>query len=96
MSLTSTTDGTDTHPTRTLQLEKENRYIETVIAKYSGCLNANDIFKCLETLAARRTNLLIDQDDIDARVGTLNLESCEIDLESSNGGSDEYSIYNLT
>ena len=95
MSLTRTTGVTDTHPTRTQQLESENRYIETVIAKYSGCLNANEIFKCLETLAARRTNLLIDQDEIDARVGTSDLESFEIDLESSNAGNDESPIYNL-
>ena len=95
MSLTSTTDGTDTHPTRTQHLESENRYIETVIAKYSGCLNANDIFKCLETLSARRTNLLIDQDEIDARVGSSDLESFEIDLESSYAGSDESSNMQL-
>ena len=94
MSLTNTVDGTDTHPTRTLQLERENRYIETVIAKYSGCLDANDIFKCLETLAARRTNLLIDQDEIDARVGMSDIDRFEIDLESSYAENDESSMNN--
>ena len=95
MSLTSTAYGTDTHPGRTLELERENRYIETVIAKYSWRLNANDIFKCLETLAARRTNLLIDQDEIDARVGSSDLDCFDIDLERSYAEDDEYSMYSL-
>ena len=39
--------------------------------------------------AARRTNLLIDQDEIDARVGTLDLESFVFDLESLHAESDD-------
>ena len=80
MLLTSTADGTDTHPTQTLQLEKETRYIETVITKYSERLNADYINKCLETLAVMLTNLLIDRDEINARVGTFCLDCFQMIL----------------
>ena len=38
---------------------------------------------------------MIDQDEIDARVGSSDLESFEIDLENSYAGSDESSNMQL-
>ena len=48
--------------------------------RYSDCLDADDIFTCLEKLAERKTNLSIDLDEIRSRVRQPSLERQEIDI----------------
>ena len=55
LTMTHSREDRDTHPSRTAKLESENRFIERVLEKYSRCLDANDIFRCLETLSMRKT-----------------------------------------
>ena len=82
LTLTRSFEGSDTHPSRTAKLESENRFIERVVEKYAGCLDANDIFRCLETLSTRKTNLSIDLDEIGSRVALSDPEDADIDLEA--------------
>ena len=80
--MTHSVEDGDTHPSRTFKLESENRSIERVIEKHSGCLDANDIFRRLETLSMRKTSLSIDLDEIDYRVALSGPELPDINLES--------------
>ena len=82
LTLTRSFEGSDTHPSRTAKLDSENRFIERVVEKYAGCLDANDIFRCLETLSTRKTNLSIDLDEIGSRVALSDPEDADINLEA--------------
>ena len=79
----------DSHSSRTSQLEMENRAIERILVRYSDCLDADDLFTCLEKLAERKTNLSIDLDKIRSRVSQSSLERREIDLEAEPDVSEE-------
>ena len=92
MSVTSSAHQFDAHPTRSMQLEMENRVIETILTSYANCLDANDLFKCLEKLAARKSSLSIDLDEVDSRVETSTLEDVEIDLEEPTPSTIDISL----
>ena len=92
MSLTSSAHRIDAQPTRSMQLEMENRVIETILTSYANCLDANDLFKCLEKLAARKSSLSIDLDEVDSRVETSTLENVEIDLEEPTPSTIDISL----
>ena len=60
----------------------ENRAIERILMRYSDCLDADDLFTCLEKLAERKTDLSIDLDEIRSRVSQSSLGRREIDLDA--------------
>ena len=80
--LTNISMKNDSHPSRTSQLEMENRAIERILMRYSDCLDADDLFTCLEKLAERKTDLSIDLDEIRSRVSQSSLGRREIDLDA--------------
>ena len=82
LALTHPFEDRDTHSSRTAKLETENRFIERVVEMYSGCLDAHDIFRCLETLSMRKTNLSVDFDEISSRVELSDPEDLDIDLKA--------------
>ena len=92
VSLTGSADRTDVHPTRSMQLERENRVIETILTSYANSLDANDLFKCLEKLSAKKSSLSIDLDEVDSRVETSTLENVEIDLEEPTPSTIDISL----
>ena len=89
MALTDPPRERDCHPSRTSQLERENRAIEQILVNYADCLDSGDIFKCLELLAARKTDLLIDLDEINSRMELSMRDELEIDLECQSDTFDE-------
>ena len=89
ISLSKTPNESDPNPSRTSQLENENRFIERTLLKYADSLDATEIFTCLEKLSKRKTNLSIDISEIRSRVTHSSLEHLETDLEAD---PDEFDV----